>query len=204
MTKGSTNDSQSAAARKTKKVVFKPTAETMSGDEYVQDSKILFDRAIAKRKNPNALVFNPKLGPTTPILDGEEQTDEWPSTDPAYFQSDRDRFIAKQEKEEETPLTGKWTPGHAGYRGWFGKALFGGNRKTKKRKSQKMYDELINKLSKSVEDTESAHMVEDQILWMFVSDVANGNLKPDETIQVAKRINDVIIQGRKDVVRWFA
>jgi hypothetical protein len=41
----------------------------MSGDEYEQDSKILFQRAIAKSRNSNAMVFNPKLAATTPILD---------------------------------------------------------------------------------------------------------------------------------------
>ena len=132
MTKGPTPNVERKTQKK--RVVFKPTAETMSGDEYEQDSKILFDRAIAKRRNPNALVFNPKLAPTPPILNGEEQTEDlWPSQDPANTQSIAERYIAKSEKEQETPLTGQWTPAHAGYKGWFGKPLYGGKRKTKKR-----------------------------------------------------------------------
>jgi len=196
-----------------KKVLFKQKAETMSGDEYEQDSKILFQRAIAKNRNSNAMVFNPKLAATTPILDGKEQTDDlWPSQDPANTQSIAEKYNATMEKEQETPLTGKWTPEHAGYKGWFGKPLYGGKRKTKKRSQKKIkemsvttkYDELFLKLSKSLHDTEYAHVIEDKIFWLFVSDVANSKLKPNETTEIAKKINDVIIEGRKDAGRWFA
>ncbi len=137
MTKGSTNDSQSAARKTAKKVVFKPKATTMSGDEYEQDEDILDEREVARKKNKNAMVLNRKLAPTTPILDGEYYTDEWPSTNPANSQTDPERYNARKEKEGETPLTGKWTPDHAGYKGWFGRPLYGGVRKTKKRKQRK-------------------------------------------------------------------
>jgi hypothetical protein len=77
-------------------------------------------------------------------------------------------------------------------------------KKIKEMAATTKYDELFIKLSKSVHDTEYAHVIEDKIFWLFVSDVANGKLKPDETIEIAKKINDVIIEGRKDAGRWFA
>jgi hypothetical protein len=66
------------------------------------------------------------------------------------------------------------------------------------------YDELFLKLSKSLKDTESAHGIKDDIFWLFVSDIANGNLKQDEIFQIAKKINKVIIEDRKNAMRWFA
>jgi glycine/serine hydroxymethyltransferase len=79
-------------------------------------------------------------------------------------------------------------------------------KKIKEMAATTKYDKLFIKLSKSVSvhDTEYAHIIEDKIFWLFVSDVANGKLKPDETIEIAKKINDVIIEGRKDAGRWFA
>ncbi len=144
MTKGSTNDSQSAARKTAKKVVFKQKATTMSGDEYDPED-ILELRAVTRKRNKNAMVLHPKLAPTTPILDGEYYTDEWPSTDPANSQSDSERYNARKEKEGETPLTGKWTPDHAGYKGWFGRPLYGGVRKTKKRKQRKTRRKNVKK-----------------------------------------------------------
>jgi hypothetical protein len=47
-------------------------------------------------------------------------------------------------------------------------------------------------------------MIEDKILWLFVSDIANGNLKQDEILQIANKINKVIIEDRKNAGRWFA
>ncbi len=82
------------------------------------------------------------------------------------------------------------------------KGFFGGRRT---RFIKKMaYDELFLKLSKSLHDTEQAHMIEDQILWLFVSDIAKGNLKQDEILQIANKINKVIIEDRKNAGRWFA
>ncbi len=80
-------------------------------------------------------------------------------------------------------------------------------RTTKRRRISKIkmaYDELFLKLSKSVHDTEYAHMIEDQILWLFVSDIAKGNLKQDEIFQIASKINKVIVEDRKNAGRWFA
>jgi hypothetical protein len=74
----STNTKPSAL--KTRRIVSKETtgtnsvrfpyfeAETMSGDEYRQNSKILFDRAITKKRNPDAMVYHPDLAPTPPFL----------------------------------------------------------------------------------------------------------------------------------------
>jgi hypothetical protein len=84
------------------------------------------------------------------------------------------------------------------------KAL-GRTRKRRRISKIKMaYDELFLTLSKSVHDTEYAHMIEDQILWLFVSDIAKGNLKQDEIFQIANKINKVIIEDRKNAGRWFA
>jgi hypothetical protein len=84
------------------------------------------------------------------------------------------------------------------------KAL-GRTRKRRRISKIKMaYDELFLKLSKSVHDTEYAHMIEDQILWLFVSDIAKGNLKQDEIFQIANKINKVIVEDRKNAGRWFA
>lgn len=85
------------------------------------------------------------------------------------------------------------------------KQSLGGTRKRRRVSKIKMsYDELFLKLSKSVHDTEYAHMIEDQILWLFVSDIAKGNLKQDEIFQIANKINKVIIEDRKNAGRWFA
>jgi hypothetical protein len=84
------------------------------------------------------------------------------------------------------------------------KAL-GRTRKRRRISKIKMpYDKLFLKLSKSVHDTEYAHMIEDQILWLFVSDIAKGNLKQDEIFQIASKINKVIVEDRKNAGRWFA
>jgi hypothetical protein len=90
----------------------------------------------------------------------------------------------------------------------------GGSRKRRRQRQKKSrrqikmattkYDELFLKLSRSLRDTESAHMIEDKILWLFVSDIANGNLKQDEILQIANKINKVIIEDRKNAGRWFA
>ncbi len=124
------------AANKTRKkrVVFKEKAETMSGDEYEQTEEILKLREIAKKRNKNAIILNPKLAATTPILNKKKQTDVlWPSQDPANTQSRAEKYNAVMEKKQETPLYGKWNYNHAGYKGWLGRPLFGGIRKTKKR-----------------------------------------------------------------------
>lgn len=109
----STNTKPSAL--KTRRIVSKETtgtnsvrfpyfeAETMSGDEYHQDSKILFFRKM--KRDPNAMVYHPDLAPTPPIFNGERQTEyEWPSRIKANFQTDMEIRKARSElqKERET------------------------------------------------------------------------------------------------------
>jgi hypothetical protein len=90
------------------------------------------------------------------------------------------------------------------------KGFYGGRRTRKIRRVSQIkmatakYDKLFLKLSKSLHDTEYAHMIEDKLFWLFVSDIANGNLKQDEIFQIANKINKVIIEDRKNAGRWFA
>ncbi len=111
----STNTKPSAL--KTRRIVSKETtgtnsvrfpyfeAETMSGDEYRQNSKILFERAITKKRDPDAMVYHPDLAPTPPIFNGERQTEyEWPSTIKANFQTDMERSKARLELQKEREI----------------------------------------------------------------------------------------------------
>lgn len=66
------------------------------------------------------------------------------------------------------------------------------------------YNKLFIELSKKSRCTESAHMIEDEIYRTFISDIANGRITPEYIIILSKQINEIIIEGRKNVGRWYA
>jgi hypothetical protein len=84
----------------------------MSGYEVPINEELIDYRKMVKKENPNVMVYDIRLLPTAPILNGERQ-DTWPNS-LEDFQSDEEFKKAVAKKAHEKGYNIKWKPEDAG------------------------------------------------------------------------------------------